>query len=133
MFLSKMKEASQNEIVLTGITYHQFLAFLTYVYTEQIDMDVNGALDLLSLANLYQFDELKKDLTYIIERYMGVDNCCTIYQHAHHNCAPDLEHLCLQFISKNLDVVQKSLDWKNLDNDLISNILFHSKKLDSIQ
>jgi len=99
------------------------LAFLFYIYTESLDIDVNEAVDLLALANLYQFDKLKLDLSYVIERYMLVENCCVLLQHAHHNQAAQLEKVCVDFVTKNFEVVRNTPGFGALEEELVEPIM----------
>jgi len=128
MFLGKLRESIQDEIPISGVNYITFLAFLEYVYTESLDIDVNEAVDLLVLANLYQFDKLKLDLSYVIERYMLVENCCVLLQHAHHNQAAQLEKVCVDFVIKNFEVVKNSPGFGALEEELVESIMKNLNK-----
>src|SRR3954453_11173102 len=107
--------------------------FLAYVYSEQLDLHVNDALDLLALANLYQYDKLKQDLSFFIERYMVVDNCCRIYQHAHHTEADELKRVCFEFVAKNYDVVRNTTDFTDLDSVLTTQVMDAARKRQEAQ
>ena len=61
-----MREGIDTVITIEDTTYECFYALLEYLYTEQVealqkfDVDINFALDLLSLADQYLVDQLKK-------------------------------------------------------------------------
>eukprot|EP01116_Phalansterium_solitarium_P017311 TRINITY_DN422_c0_g1_i1.p1 TRINITY_DN422_c0_g1~~TRINITY_DN422_c0_g1_i1.p1 ORF type:complete len:554 (+),score=142.11 TRINITY_DN422_c0_g1_i1:233-1894(+) len=125
MFLSRMqmKETNSTEIEIKDVSYQSFIMLMNYMYAECLDLDVNAALDLLQLANLYQYDKLKADLSYVIERYMVVDNCCALHQHAHYNNADELKRVCMEFIMKNYEVVKNTFGFRELPTDLVAEIM----------
>jgi hypothetical protein len=61
-----MRESQQEEIVLPDQRYHVFLAFLEFLYTDRVQVmdplteSVEFAMDLLSVADQYMVDQLKK-------------------------------------------------------------------------
>lgn len=60
MLTGGMKE-SQMEVleVQDDITFEAFVATLQFLYTDNVDVDVNYALDILPVASLYNLQRLK--------------------------------------------------------------------------
>ena len=127
MFLSKLRESQQLEITIPEISYKTFLSFINYVYTESLEIDVEQAVDLLMIANLYQFDKLTLALSYLLEHYMDIDNCCRLYVHSDHYQAPELKQIALQFIVTNYHIVKSTPGYAELTEEQIKIIV--SKKL----
>jgi len=129
---SKSKESQQTEITINDLSADVFNIFLSYVYYEQFEItDINQALDVLALSNLYQYDQLKKDMSHYIQRYLTLENCCYIYSHAYHNEAADLSKISLTFISQNWAAVKVSAAYNELEPELAEKIQqFLTKKTD---
>jgi hypothetical protein len=51
MFLGPLKESELQEIPINEVAYSAFLCFMNYLYTEDINVDVNEAIDLLEVWN----------------------------------------------------------------------------------
>ena len=109
MFTSQLKEAKEGVVeIRTGIGFGVFNKFLKYLYSEQLDFeDVNEALDLLFVANLFQNDSLKEELSAIIGAHISLDNCSRIYAHATNNECESLKIICKNFMKLNYNVLRK--------------------------
>jgi speckle-type POZ protein len=120
----KMKEANQEEIPIQNTSYSAFLALLRYLYTESLPgEDIEVLLEILALSNLYQFDRLKADISFLIERHITIENCALLYQHAHHTISLDLKKVLLEFILKNYTAIQGTSGYSQLEDELIAEIL----------
>ncbi|CAK4401331.1 unnamed protein product [Aphanomyces euteiches] len=75
-----MRESSQNEIVLPEQSYAVFLAMLEYIYTDRVSalengsLDVDFALDLISLADQFLMDNLKRNCEIAIQKSIDMSN-----------------------------------------------------------
>ncbi len=60
MLTGGMKESqTQNIQIRSEISFEAFVATLQFIYTDNIDIDVNLALDVLPLASEYNLQRLK--------------------------------------------------------------------------
>ncbi len=80
---------------------------MEYLYTEQVealqqfDIDINFALDLLSLADQYLVEHLKKKCEEAIQKSIKIDDVCLMLSIAMSRGANSLKKRCLSFIMSN--------------------------------
>jgi hypothetical protein len=58
MFTGGMKESREKVITIPETTFPAFVALIQYLYTGQLDVDVNLALDVLPLSSQYNLERL---------------------------------------------------------------------------
>ncbi|KAI8992272.1 hypothetical protein BDB01DRAFT_717428 [Pilobolus umbonatus] len=110
IYKSGMREAQQRRMEIPE-PYEVVLAFLKYLYNDQLDEDESCKIicELLVLANMYLLKRLKKICSErLYRKHLTVDSCALIFEKA--ICAEEvgLKLLTLEFIFKNYGTVLKS-------------------------
>ena len=105
---------------------------LEYMYTEQIDHNVDRYL-LLLLADRYQIERLVMICLQDLSNEMNINNVTIILSISNkferkYRCADKVKQLCLDFICKNISFVMETSSYKNAcknDKTLTQEILTH--------
>merc|ERR1719300_2352200 len=105
---------------------------LEYMYTEQIDPNVDRYL-LLLLADRYQIARLVMICLQDLSNEMNINNVTIILSISNkferkYRCADKVKQLCLDFICKNISFVMETSSYKNAcknDKTLTQEILTH--------
>lgn len=110
MAKSGMIEAQQGRMQMDE-RYPVVLAFLQYLYTDHLVMDVpvDVVCDMLVLANMYILHRLKKLCCQrLYERHLTIDTCTTIFATAIITDEVGLKLLALDFILKHYGALLKA-------------------------
>ncbi|CAO3589969.1 unnamed protein product [Absidia cylindrospora] len=110
MYKSGMMEAQQGRMEISE-PYPVVLAFLRYLYTDHLDMDVPGDVvcDILVLANMYLLHRLKKICCQRLhQRYLTIDTCTTIFEKAIMTEEVGLKLLALDFMFNHYGAILKA-------------------------
>eukprot|EP00029_Vermamoeba_vermiformis_P006643 TRINITY_DN2666_c0_g1_i1.p1 TRINITY_DN2666_c0_g1~~TRINITY_DN2666_c0_g1_i1.p1 ORF type:complete len:613 (-),score=114.96 TRINITY_DN2666_c0_g1_i1:49-1650(-) len=105
---------------------------LQFIYSgdlneEQLQQD-NTALKLLEIADEFLVDDLKAHLEYHLQNSFEIDTAAFLYSFAHKCNALQLKELCMRFIAKEFDAVQKSTCYSDLSVELIEQLRTFMKK-----
>lgn len=82
MLNGPMRESNDSVVNIEDTTYECFKAFLEYLYTDnvealnQFDVEINFALDLLSLADQYLIEPLKSKCEEVLPKNITIDDVC---------------------------------------------------------
>jgi hypothetical protein len=107
MLNGPMRESNDSIVKISDTTYECFKAFLEYLYTDsvealnQFDVDINFALDLLSLADQYLVEPLKQKCEDVVPKNITLDDVCYMLQISMSRGANQLKKKCLQYIMVN--------------------------------
>jgi len=88
------------------------LAFLEFLYTDHVEaldaayVELNFALDLLSLADQYLVEALKRKCEVAIQKSINVENVSSMLSTAESRQARELRKNCLEFILANFGQVK---------------------------
>jgi len=111
MLNGPMREAQEAVVTIEDTSYDCFHSLLEYLYTEQVeqlcqyDIDINFALDLLSLADQYLVEPLKKKCEEAIQKSIKIDDVCLMLSIAMSRGANSLKKKCLGFIMSNFSKI----------------------------
>jgi len=108
MFTGDMKESREREIVLRDVRRPIFLALLEYLYTDDVQVDLDVAMELLQAADQFGVDRLKKICESKMLASITVDNAASVFHAADLHNARSLREKCLTFILSNFDAVTKT-------------------------
>jgi len=110
MFTSSLQESTKDEIELTDVSAHAFEQVLEFIYTGGIDtskMTFEEALTLLSAANRYMLERLKRICERFIIENIRLSNVSYIFQAADLYEAEYLRSAAIYFIANHY---QKMID-----------------------
>lgn len=108
MFDGQMRESQQKTITINNVSYTVFLGLLEYLYTDEIEINLDMAMDLFVAADQFGVDRLKKLCEKKILVSINIDNAATILQAANMHHASGLQESCFDFILRNFDAISKT-------------------------
>merc|ERR1719333_1454780 len=103
-----MREAQQRSIAISSVSYRVFLGVLEYLYTDEIEIGLDIAMDLFVAADQFGVERLKRLCEKKILVSINIDSAATILQAANVHHAEGLRQSCLDFILRNFDAVSKT-------------------------
>ena len=115
MFQTKMKETNSNEVEVTDIRPEIFRLLIKYIYSGQEPKCwAEDAMDLLSAADKYGLDELKKMCESFLCCHLSSDNVIELLLLADsHNCSKLMQHATTTF-KMYLGDLKNDERWKKL-------------------
>lgn len=114
MFAGRMKESQQKNITINNVSYPVFVALLEYLYTDDIEINLDMAMDLFVAADQFGVERLKKLCEKKILVSINIENASTILQAANLHHATGLRQSCFDFILRNFDVVSKTAAFEEM-------------------
>eukprot|EP00638_Chattonella_subsalsa_P015437 CAMPEP_0117818270 /NCGR_PEP_ID=MMETSP0949-20121206/1148_1 /TAXON_ID=44440 /ORGANISM="Chattonella subsalsa, Strain CCMP2191" /LENGTH=452 /DNA_ID=CAMNT_0005656753 /DNA_START=128 /DNA_END=1486 /DNA_ORIENTATION=+ len=108
MFMGEMKESREREITLQDVRYPIFLALLEYLYTDEVNVSLDIAMELLQAADQFGVERLKKMCESKMLASISIENAASIFHAADLHNAKSLREKCLNFILSNFDAVTKT-------------------------
>jgi len=108
MFEGQMREAQQKMITINSVSHRVFLALLEYLYTDEVDISLDIAMDLFVAADQFGVERLKRLCEKKILTSINIDSAATILQAANMHIAHGLRQSCMDFVLRNFDAVSKT-------------------------
>eukprot|EP00612_Vaucheria_litorea_P006419 CAMPEP_0171479238 /NCGR_PEP_ID=MMETSP0946-20130122/5282_1 /TAXON_ID=109269 /ORGANISM="Vaucheria litorea, Strain CCMP2940" /LENGTH=512 /DNA_ID=CAMNT_0012010083 /DNA_START=25 /DNA_END=1563 /DNA_ORIENTATION=+ len=108
MLTGGMVESRAREVVLDDIRRPIFIALLQYLYTDEVDIALDAAMDLFQAADRFGVDRLKRMCESKMLKSINIDNAAAIFHAADMHDAKSLREKCLNFLLANFDKVTKS-------------------------
>lgn len=108
MFEGQMCEAEQKTVTINNVNYRAFLAILEYLYTDDVEIGMDLAMDLFVAADQFSIDRLKCLCEKKVLLSINVDNVASLLQAAHMHAAGGLRQSCMDFILRHFDEVSKT-------------------------
>lgn len=121
-------ENNQSVIEHEQFSYVVYKAFLNYLYTGDVDLPAENALELLDLANAYFENQLKKRCIQIIKQGITVLNVAFLYSTAIENNAQELEEFCFKFALNHMAAVVQSENFAKLDEKTVKTFIINAAK-----
>jgi len=119
---NNIKEA-RAEINVPNIRFPVFLAMMYFLYTDAVDVSLEYTLELMGAAAQFSLDLLKSLCERVLEGSIHVENVCWIFQGADKYKSTRLRDVCLRFVTRNFDLVSKTVSFQELDRELILEII----------
>ena len=87
MFLSSLIESTQDMIHIKSVGYSILKSLVDFCYTASVKVDSRNALELLSAANMLQFEGIKQCCSTYLQTMLDAHNCLNIANFADlHTC-----------------------------------------------
>ncbi|XP_057313441.1 kelch-like protein 20 [Hydractinia symbiolongicarpus] len=87
MFLGKLIESTKDQVHIKGISYTVLKSLVEFCYTASVKVDTQNALELLSAANMLQFEGIKQCCSNYLQTKLDAHNCLNISNFADlHTC-----------------------------------------------
>ena len=106
---------NQSVIVHEQLSYEVYRAFLEYLYTNEINVPVEDALEFLDLTNAYSESQLQSRWIRSIKKDITVRNAIHLYNAAIQYNAKELEEYCFQFAVNHMTAVVRRPSFSKLD------------------
>lgn len=92
--------AEKGEITIPDISKETFTKFLRYLYTDDIQLTVDTAIQMMSVARKYCVDRLVNKCVTFLNENMTADNVHGVYEHAHIYTEENIKADCIRVMSK---------------------------------
>jgi hypothetical protein len=120
MFYNGLRESREGEVKIAEFQYELFLDCMKYIYTGDAEIrNADHAIEVLAPANYFKLDRLKAVCEDIIKNNIEVENAAYILQIAAGNEAWQLKSFALEFILRNMKLVEGTKAFDNLDKPLL--------------
>ncbi|GLD93498.1 hypothetical protein PINS_up002090 [Pythium insidiosum] len=126
MLTGEMLESRAREVVINDVRRPIFLLFLEYLYSDDIDVSVECAMELFVVADRYGVDRLKRICERRMLQSLCVENAASVLHAADLHNAGVLRDQCLTFMLNNFDAVTKTLAFEEMGRtnvDLVFELL----------
>ncbi|GFO47950.1 BTB/POZ domain-containing protein 19-like [Plakobranchus ocellatus] len=127
MFLDINRETDEMQFDLVDMTPRIFLAMLEYIYTNQIRLNSDIAVDVLATALEYGLDDLRDLCVEFLIKNLTVSNACDVMQTAVTYNQNDLKEMAIVFIENNTQEVLLSEIFKDISEDALVTIIRSDK------
>ena len=107
------KSGSEN-IVLDGISPNGFKHLLTYMYTHQLEIDVENILDILEAADFLQFRSIVEKCSSMSLQHITIENCLALHQIGEAHSCRALADAVYNFIMRNFEKISQSKEFLHL-------------------
>lgn len=104
LFSGGFAETAQHEIELRRVPLEAFKVILKYIYTGRLSLDnceVDQLIDVLGLADLYDFETLISPISMCLPSKLSLNNCCAILNAANLYSLDTLNTYCITFMDRN--------------------------------
>jgi len=123
MFRSGMRESVEREIAIPNITKTVFVLLMEYLYTDSVRVDLEHAVELFMIADLYQLDRLRDICSAVVKRNLTVANAPMLLQSSADVHCQVLKDICMEFVVTNFDSISKKDEIKAVSHTLLLEIL----------
>mmetsp|Transcript_20838 Transcript_20838/g.62085 ORF Transcript_20838/g.62085 Transcript_20838/m.62085 type:complete len:510 (-) Transcript_20838:210-1739(-) len=114
MFDGQMREAQQKSVTINNVSHRVFIALLEYLYTDEVEISLDIAMDLFVAADQFGVERLKRLCEKKILISINIDSAATILQAANMHIAHGLRQSCMDFILRNFDAVSKTAAFEEM-------------------
>ena len=126
LFLGSMRESSLDTIRLEQVRYPVFLTVLEYLYTDQVLITLNDAMELFEAADLFCIPRLKTMCEKRMLQSITVANAAAIFHAADLHSAAALRQKAKKYILSHFEEVSKSSSFEEMGRrniDLVFELL----------
>ena len=120
-------ESQQNDVTIRMIPYDILQSLVDFCYTATVEVNDENALELLSAANMLQFDGIKQCCCTFIQEQLNAENCLTIARFADLHTCHSLKRVAEEFSYKNFQGVVQTDEFLNVSYEHIKSILSSEK------
>ncbi|GFG32082.1 hypothetical protein Cfor_08566 [Coptotermes formosanus] len=128
MFQDHWEEDSRSVLEMDQFSYQVYRAFLQYLYTDEVNLPPESALELLDLANAYCETQLKRRCEQIIKQGITVENAVVLYSTAIAYEAKELEEFCFKFSLNHMTAIIETEGFTSLDEQIVKGFIRKAAK-----
>lgn len=123
MFRSGMRESVEGEIAIPSVSKTVFLLLMEYLYTDSVMVEVQYAVDLYILADLYGLERLGNICVTVVKRNLNTENATSILQQAADEECYVIKDISMDFVVTNFERVSKTEGIRSVSHELLLEIL----------
>ncbi|KDR17139.1 RCC1 and BTB domain-containing protein 1-like isoform X2 [Zootermopsis nevadensis] len=123
MFQDHWEEDNKSVLEMDHHSYLVYHAFLQYLYTDEVNLPPENALELLELANAYCELQLKKRCEQIIKQGITVENAALLYSTAIVYECKELEEFCFKFCLNHMTAIIQTEGFNSLEEQTVKNFI----------
>jgi len=120
---SGMRESVERTITIPNMKKKSFLLLLEYLYTDAVKIEVENAIDLYIIADLYHIERLREMCCTVVRRNLSAENSGPLLQNASASHCHVLKEVCMKYVVENFDAVSKTEGIKQVSHTLLLEIL----------
>lgn len=119
LFLGEMIESRQATIRIEQVPHPIFLSVLEYLYTDQLRISLNNAMDLFEAADLFCIPRLKTMCEKRMLQSINVENAASIFLASDMHSATALRQKTKKYILSHFEEVSKSYSFEEMGRNNI--------------
>lgn len=123
MFLGNLLESKQNCVEIQTIPFEILQCLVDFCYTATVEVNNDNALELLSAANMLQFDGIKQCCCTFLQEQLDADNCLTIARFADLHTCHTLKQVAEDYTRKNFQEVIRTEEFLKLSFEYVKCLL----------
>eukprot|EP01087_Luapelamoeba_hula_P003141 TRINITY_DN1295_c0_g2_i11.p1 TRINITY_DN1295_c0_g2~~TRINITY_DN1295_c0_g2_i11.p1 ORF type:complete len:1352 (+),score=256.35 TRINITY_DN1295_c0_g2_i11:242-4057(+) len=108
LFHSGMRETTEAVLHVEDVEYSAYLAFLTWVYTDKLDVSADDAVELLALSNQYHITRLQQQAESVVIKSVDIENVAYVWKLSVMFHTSQLQQFCTSIICKHFAAVQST-------------------------
>jgi len=130
MFSSGLRESSEEEIELRGVTAKGLSVILDYIYTSRLELDTLILEEVLDCASQLQVMSVLSRCADYLVRLIDLDTVVDVLNLGETYSLPRVRHMALRFISENLSSFKGSYELQRLSLTQLLNLLHSNYPVD---
>lgn len=126
LFLGDMKEANMGTVDIHQVKHPIFLQVLEYLYTDQLRIPLESAMELFEAADLFCIPRLKTMCEKRMLQSINVENAASIFHAADMHCAMALRQKAKKYILSKFEEISKTACFEDMGRrnvDLVFELL----------
>ena len=114
LFLGQMRESQLATIRMEQVSHHVFLSVLEYLYTDEVHIPFDSAMELFEAADLFMIPRLKTMCERRMLHSISVDNAAGIFHAADMHSATTLRMKALKYMLSHFEEVSKTKSFEEM-------------------
>lgn len=114
LFLGQMRESQLATVRLEQVSHQIFLAVLEYLYTDDVQIPFDSAMELFEAADLFMIPRLKTMCERRMLHSISVDNAASIFHAADMHSATTLRLKALKYMLSHFEEVSKTKSFEEM-------------------
>lgn len=123
MFLSNLMESKQDGVSIQTIPFEILQSLIDFCYTATVEVNNENALELLSAANMLQFDGIKQCCCTFLQDQLDAENCLTIARFADLHTCYSLKQVAEEYTRRNFQDAVRTEEFFNLSFEYVKMLL----------
>lgn len=123
MFSGPMKESNESEITIPNIEPHVFISILEFLYTGQLELEVETVFQIYKSADQYLLDDVKSACRTFIHSSLNLDHALTLLENARSCKFMEIYQVCLSFVAAHASSLLKTENFNDLSEETIVDLL----------